>query len=108
MSIDQVIGVIAVRNCFVAAGGAVDVRGFVLAAVVPWRTDIGILLADRNRMFSDRTALFLVAQVSFVEIIDMPFVFDLQMPAIGTVLVNVLCRCSLLSHDFSFFYSRPR
>jgi hypothetical protein len=108
MSIYQVIDMVAVRNCLVAAGRTVDVCSFVLAAVVARRTDIGILLADRNRMFSHRTAFFLVAQVSFVQIIDMPIVFDLQMPAIGTVLVNVFCRCSHLSHDFSFFSSRPR
>jgi hypothetical protein len=84
---------ISVGNRFVATARAVDVCRFVLATVMSGSTDIGIALADRNRMFSHRTAFLLVAQVSFLEVIDMPFVFDLQMPAIGTVLV---------SHDASF------
>ncbi len=77
VSIDQVINMIAVWNRFVAAARTVDVCRFVLAAIVSWRTGIGIALADGNRMFHHRSASFLVAQVSFVQVIDMPVVFDL-------------------------------
>jgi hypothetical protein len=89
MSIDQVVDVIAVRNRLVAAAKAVNMSRFVLAAVMSRRTVIGIALADRNRMLRHHTALFLVTEVSVVRVINVSIVLDLDMPAIGTVLVSV-------------------
>lgn len=91
MPINQVIDMIAVRNCLVAAGRTMDMCRFVVATIVSRRAGIRIALADGNRMFSHHSAFLLVAQVPFVQVIDMSIVFDLQMPAIGAVLVNVFC-----------------
>ena len=87
---DQVIGVIAVRNCFVAAARAMDVSRLVVAAVMSWSAGIGILFTYRNRMLYHRSPFVLVTQVPVMQVIDVPVVFDLDMPTIGTVLVIVL------------------
>jgi hypothetical protein len=95
---DQVVDVVAVGDCLVAAARAMDVSRLVLAAVVPWGTSIGVALADWNRMLCYRSVAFLVAQMAVVQVIDVPVVLDLDMPAMGTVLV-IVC---LLGHDVSF------
>ena len=98
MSSDQVIGVITVGNCLMAAARTMDMSRLVLAAVVSWSTSVGIAFADRNRVLCHGGVGFLVAQVTVVQVIDVPVVLDLDMPAVGTVLV-IVC---LLGHDVSF------
>ncbi len=99
MPSDQVIGVITVGNCLMAAARTMDMSRLVLAAVVSWSTSVGIAFADRNRVLCHGSVGFLVAQVTVVQVIDVPVVLDLDMPAMGTVLVIVFC---LLRHDLSF------
>ena len=54
MSGDQVVDVIAVRNRFVAAVGAVNMSRFMATAVVARGTSSGIVLADWNECFVAR------------------------------------------------------
>ncbi len=82
MPSDQIIHVIAMRNCLVATTWTVNVSRFMLAAVMTRSAGSRVLLADRNDMFCHSAALLLMAQFSHVEIIDMPFVLDLDVSAI--------------------------
>ena len=101
MPSDQVVDVVAVGNRLVAAAGAVNMSRFVAAAVVPRSAGSGIGFADGDRMLG-HAAIFLMAKGAIVQVVDVPIVFDLDVPALGTVLVTVFCRCSLLGHDVSF------
>ena len=87
----QVVGVIAMRNRLVTTSWAVDVFRFMLATVMVRSAGSRVLFADRNRMFGHSAAIFLMAQFSLVQIIDVSSVLNLDMPAIGTVLVTVFC-----------------
>jgi hypothetical protein len=98
---NQIIDVIAMGNRLVAATRPMDVPRFVAAALVAGRTNVRIVLADGDRMLCG-VAIFLVAQAAVVQIVDMSLVFDLDMPAGGTVLVVVFRRLSWLGHIFSF------
>jgi hypothetical protein len=88
---DQIVRVVAVGNRLVAAARPVDVSRLVAAALVAGCANIGIVLADCNRMLR-RATIFLVAQAAVVQIVDVPVMLDLDVPAIGTVLVVVLRR----------------
>jgi hypothetical protein len=90
MPIDQVVEVIAVRNRLMAAARAMDMFCIMATALMPRRTRIRITLANRNRVLC-HSNVFLMAKVALVQVIDMPFVFDLRMPAIGAMLVFVSC-----------------
>ena len=57
---DQVVDVVAVGNCLVAAAGAVNMSRFVATAVVPRSASSGIVLTDLNRMLCHVT-VFLMA-----------------------------------------------
>jgi hypothetical protein len=57
---DQVVDVIAVGNRLVAAGGAMNMSGFMATAVVARGAGSRIVLTDGNRMLG-RTTVFLMA-----------------------------------------------
>ena len=61
MPSDQVINVIAMRDCLVATTWTVDVFSVVLATGMFWGTGGWILLADRNHVFCYLAAHFLMA-----------------------------------------------
>ena len=92
MLTDQIINVVAMRHCLVATAWAVNVFCVVLAAVMTGSATNRVLLADRNHMLCYLTAIFLVAHFSLVEIIDVTFVLDLHVPAIGAVNVTAFRR----------------
>ena len=92
MLIDQIINVVAMRHCLVAAAWAVNVLCVMLAAVMTGSASNGVLLADRNHMRCYLTVIFLVAHFSLVEIIDVTFVLDLHVPAIRAVNVTAFRR----------------
>jgi hypothetical protein len=64
-AIDQVINVVAVRNCLVAAAWTMFVFRIMASVATQLVTAVRIGLADRNRVFLDSTAL-LMAQVTIV------------------------------------------
>ena len=64
-AIDQVIDVVAVRNCFVAATGTMFVFRIVASVAAELVTAVRVSLADRNSVFLDSAAL-LMAQVTIV------------------------------------------
>ncbi len=79
---DQEVDVIAMWDCLVATTWAVNMSFFVFAAVMTRRAGSGVLLADRNDVLRHLAACFLMAQSSLVEIIDVPLVLNLDVPAI--------------------------
>ena len=91
MPSDQVVNMVPMRNCLVAAPWAMSVFRLMLAAVMTWSAGRGILLADRNHVLCHSTAILLMAQLPFVEIIDVPLVLNLDVPAVRTVNV-IACR----------------
>ena len=92
MLTDQIVDVVAMRHCLVATAWAMNVLCVVLAAVMIGSASNGVLLADRNHMRCCLTVIFLVVHLSLVEIIDVTFVLDLHVPAIGAVNVTAFRR----------------
>jgi hypothetical protein len=82
MPSDQVVHVIAMRNCLVTTAWTMNMSRLMLAAVMTRSAGSRILLADRNDMLCHSAALLLMAQFSHVEIIDVPLVLNLDVPAI--------------------------
>lgn len=88
MTLDQVVGVLAMRDRLVAAAGAVRVLRLVPAAVVLRRAVRRIRVADLDRVLVHVIAMRVV-QMPVVQIVDVPVVHDGGMAAIRTVLVIV-------------------
>lgn len=88
VTLDQVIGVIAVRYTRVAAGRAVDVAGWMAGAAVAGRALRRVGRVDSDRVLVDVIAVDAV-QVSIVEIVDVIGVLDSEVAAVGAVNVVV-------------------
>jgi hypothetical protein len=89
MAFDQVIDVVAVRDSFVAAAGAVLVFLVVLAAIV-LRGALGWVRGiDRELMLLD-AAFADVVQVAVVQVVHVVFVANGGVAAAGAVLVRVV------------------
>lgn len=86
-AIDEVIDVVAMRDRFVPAAGAVDVTGLVPAA--GRGVAIGIRSADLDDVFIDMIAMRMM-QVPVVQIIDVPVVFHRSVAAAAAVSVVVI------------------
>jgi hypothetical protein len=118
VAVDQVADVVAVRDGFVAAVGAVDVALVVRAAVVRRRAFRRVLPADGNGVFVD-VILVRVVQMPVMQVIDMPEMFDGGVTAAGAVNVVVirvsladagilktgLCHVNLFSWNPCWYYS---
>jgi hypothetical protein len=88
VAVHQVVHVIAMRDGLVPATRSVLVALVVTAAVMARSASRGVGAADRQRMFLDRVAV-LVVQMAVVQAIDVPFVDDPRVPAVGAVRVRV-------------------
>ena len=84
-SVDEVIGVLAVRHSLVAAVRAVHVLTAIMLAVAVVRE----LLVDRQRVLINVIAVRLV-QVAVVDEVDVAIVDDRRMAAAGAVDVVVI------------------
>lgn len=89
MTINEVVGVVAMRYGFVSAAGAVYMSRFVAVAVMIWGADVRVGGADGDAVFIDVVAVRVV-QVAIVQVIDVAFVFDGGVTAIRAVLVFVV------------------
>lgn len=72
VAIHQIVDMIAMRNCFVTAAGAMHMSSAV--AATGGRAAIGILGADFDDVFVDVPAFHMI-QMPFVQEINMPFVY---------------------------------
>jgi hypothetical protein len=89
VAIDQVIRVVAVRDGFMTAAGAVLVSALVAGTLVLRRAGGRVIGIDRQPVFLN-SARGHVVEVAIVEIIHVAVVVDGRVPAAGTVLMVVL------------------
>jgi len=109
VALDQVVDVIAVGHCFVAATGAVLVARLMTAAAMGRRAVGRVGAADRQRVFLNGAGLGRVVQVAVVEVIGMTVVLDGRVAAAGAVLVRMAGLGVRLAHGISSLGSaRPR
>ena len=85
----QVVDVVAADNGPVAAAGAVDVSGFVAAAVVVGHAGVRVGGADGDAVFIDVVAMRVV-QVAVVQVVNVAVVLDGGVAAARAVLVRVV------------------
>jgi hypothetical protein len=100
----QIIGVIAVRDRFVAAAGAVAMFFVVASAIVARSTCRGICSADGQPVLLD-TGFGHMVQMAVMEIVYVSVMFDACVAAIRPVLVSVSLMLSGHSHCSFYFES---
>jgi hypothetical protein len=88
MIVDSVIGVVAVRHRFMAAAGAVDMRGVVTAAAVTRGAALRVFSRDFDYVLVD-VSLMRVMQMTLVEVVDVPLVAHRRMAAARAVLMRM-------------------
>ena len=89
VAIDEVVNVVAMRHRFMTAAGAVNVPGFVAAAVVVGRAGVRVGGADGDAVFIDVVAVRVV-QVAVVQVVNVAVVLDGGVAAARAVLVRVV------------------
>jgi hypothetical protein len=90
MAVDQVVGVISMRNGFMAAERSVNVMCIMPAACMPVAALHRIDPCDRDRMLFDSPAGGLMMKVSFVQIIHMPVMFHGRVTTLLSMRVIML------------------
>ena len=85
---NPVIGVVSVRNRFMAAPRTVDMRGVVTAAAVTRGVAVRVLGRYLDHVLVDMT-LVRVMEVTLVEVIDVARVTHRRVAAAGTVLMRM-------------------
>ncbi len=88
MARDEVVNVVPMRHCLVAAGTPVLVANVVLGTVVAGCAVRWVAIADLNRVTFDGAGGVAV-QLAVVQVVDMVTVADSRVPAAGSVLVFV-------------------
>lgn len=101
MTGDEIVRVIPVRDCLMAAALTMLVIGRVAAAVAPSRAVVGILVADRDYVLVHMT-LVRVVQVAVMQVVDVAVVPDSRVSAVGAVLVRVTGMGPVFFHVVSF------
>jgi hypothetical protein len=86
---DEVVGVVAVRDCLVSATRAVLMTLLGASTSVIWCAPVRVRLAHRDHMF-DYGRSFLMMEVPVVKVVLMPIVANLRMAAIRSMLVGVV------------------
>jgi hypothetical protein len=87
-AVDQIVDVVAVWDGFVATAGPMEVM-----AVVPLGDRLvlgGILRRDFKPVFFDGAVFARVMEVAIMQIVDVVFVFDGGVLAVGSVNVGVI------------------
>jgi hypothetical protein len=100
VTLDQVVGVVAVRHRLVAAVGAVLVARVVTAAVVLGRAVVRVLRVDRDDVLV-HVVLVRVMQVAAVQVVGVALVLDGRVAAARAVLVRVVAVGLVIGHESS-------
>jgi hypothetical protein len=100
MPFDEIVGVIAVRNGFVAAAGAVNVAGGMAIARMLRRAAIWICRGYSQGVLGHGAIGLCVMQVAVVQVVSVAFVSDARVAAARTVSVFVI-RVSVRGAHFS-------
>jgi hypothetical protein len=90
MAVDQVVGMIAVRDRLMSAARAVNMCLIVPACRIGSGTTVGIRSAYRKGVFIDNIVAHHMVQATVVKIIDMAVMQDGYMTASGTVHMSVI------------------
>jgi hypothetical protein len=88
MSFHQVVGVVAVRDRFMAASGSMLVSLFVTAAIVPRRARCGVTGVDGDHMLIHMRFMQMV-QMSIVDVVGVPLMLDRGVSATRAVLMRM-------------------
>src|SRR5438477_12629027 len=101
---DAVVDVVAVRDCLVAAIGAVDMAGRMPAAAVIRGAPVGVVAGDINHVLVHMVVMRMV-QVTIVQIIGVSGVSHGRVAATCSVLVSMvgMVRCGAGRHGVSSF-----
>ena len=87
-TIDEVVGVIAVRDCLVSATRAVLMALLGDSTSIIWRASVRISLADRDHML-DHGRSYLVMKVPVLQIVLMSIVANPRVPTIRSVRMRM-------------------
>ncbi|TWU11256.1 hypothetical protein CA54_00610 [Symmachiella macrocystis] len=90
VAINEIIHMVAMRNRFVSAAGAMNVTALMSAALVVWCAVRGIGITYFQDVFNDFAILLLVMQVAIMQVVCVAVMFYSGMPASGTVLMIVV------------------
>lgn len=90
VAVHQIIDVIAVRNRLVTTTGAMLMISGVSAALMAWRANRGVRSRHLDRVFAYGPVGGLVMQMTVVQIVDVPFVLNRGVTAIGSVLMIMM------------------
>lgn len=101
MTVNQVTGVVAVRNGFMPAAGAVDVVGRVTTANMVRGAPVRILGRDFDSVVLHVATILLVVQMAVVQIVNVVAVLNGGMTAALTVVVIVMIALVVVSHNES-------
>lgn len=85
--VNDVAGVVAVRNGFVTTAGAMNVLGAV--SVFCWPVYVWVLIRHREHVFFNGAVFPLMVQVAVVCVIHMIIMFETHVPAIWTVRMRM-------------------
>jgi hypothetical protein len=97
VAFDEIVGVAAVRNRLMSATWPMSVLVVVRSTPMRRRTSGWIRAALRQCMFVDVTLMGAV-KMSFVQIVDVTFMFDRGMAAAWTVSMGMLVMCFVVAH----------
>lgn len=89
-SFHQIVHVFTMRNCLMTAFRPVQMVGFVAADGLAARAFIRIARVDFQRVLFDLIAAYRVVQMTVVQIVGMPVVFNRDVAAVGSVRVVVI------------------
>ncbi len=89
MTVNQIIYVVAMRDSFMTAAGAVLVLGIVPRIAVQFVATIRIHLGDFNIVFLNFATL-LMTKMAFVQVVGMACMLDRSMAASGSMRMGVL------------------
>jgi hypothetical protein len=89
VAIDEIVGVAAVRDRFVSAGGAMAVAFLVSAAIVVRRACLRIVPVHVELMLFHAPVADMM-EMPVMQVVDMSLVFDGRVAAVGAVLMFVV------------------
>ena len=94
--VNQVIHMVTMGYSRVAATRSVHMVGCMTSALVLWRAGVGVRRGDTAHMFIDVVPVRMV-QVAVMQIVNVAFMLNSDVPAIGSVLVVVIGVVSLVA-----------
>jgi hypothetical protein len=89
MAIDEIVDVVAMWDCFVAATGSMNMRSIMSGAAMVGRATIRVLVTRFNPMFINMIRVRMV-KMAVVEIVHMVAVPDGNVAATGSMRVVVI------------------